>query len=275
MRRFANINAQSTTTLLDSAGPVVTLTTYGKRIESVFYTIESIAAGNVLPSRITLWLDDHEYEGKLPDALPDTLKRLIDRGLDVRTCKDHGPHKKYFPEVSMFPDLAVPFVTADDDTLYPKYWLETLVSNHDKNKNSVHCFRAHRIVLDESSEFIPYKKWARCLTKKASFLNFSTGDCGVLFPSQMRAILNDAGDAFLASCPKADDIWLNYHAMKSGTPVTQVVSVPKRFYEVPGTRSGALSTYNNGQGGNDIQLKNTYDPEARLHLLAEQNIEQR
>ena len=79
-----------------------------------------------------------------------------------------------------------------------------------------------------------------------------------MFPPAMRKILREQGRGFLDKCPRADDIWLNLTALRSGFPVKQVVLVPKRFYEVPGTREGALASYNNGQGGNDVQLQKTY-----------------
>ena len=39
-------------------GPVVSLTTYGRRVHVVFLAIESIARGHTNPSRLILWLDD-------------------------------------------------------------------------------------------------------------------------------------------------------------------------------------------------------------------------
>ncbi len=269
MRELENLNHHSDQSILDPAGPVVSLTTFGKRIDSVFYTIESIARGQQLPSRLTLWLNHEEYDSELPNS----LKRLQYRGLDIRACTDRGPHKKYLPEVQAYPDLDVPFVTADDDTLYPRYWLNNFKMAYEKDSSNIYCYRAHRIGLTTNSHFAPYKSWQKCLSKRPSHLNFSTGDCGVLFPPKMRQILHSAGEGFLELCPKADDIWLNYHALKFNIPVSQIVRVPKRFYEVPGTRDGALSAFNNGQGGNDKQLSNTYSLTDRQRLAAIQRDE--
>ena len=91
----------------------VSLTSYGKRISTVWQTIETIGAGTVKPRRLILWLDDR-------DAYldpPATLKRLQARGLEIRHCRDYGPHKKYFPYLNeILPDEpARTLVTADDD----------------------------------------------------------------------------------------------------------------------------------------------------------------
>ena len=259
--RACNHKTQS---ILDPNGPVVSLTTFGKRIDTVFYTIESIARGNEKPSRLTLWLSEDEYHKPLPES----LQRLSARGLDVRPCTDHGPHKKYLPEVLSNPDLDLPFITADDDTLYPQYWLRSLMAAYRRDSTNIYCFRAHHIGIESNGHFAPYKSWQKCLSKLPSHMHFSTGDCGVLFPPKMRRVLHEAGEKFLDLCPRADDIWLNYNAFAAGVPVAQVVSVPKRFYETPGTREGALSTFNNGLGGNDHQLWNTYSALDRQRLLS-------
>ena len=125
MWRLKKTNLTSSQSILEPTGPVVTLTTFDKRIDSVFYAIESIAAGKVLPSRLTLWLE-HEL---MADALPDSLQRLQARGLEILGTEDLGPHKKYYPEIQNERDEDRPFVTADDDTLYPVYWLQKLVES--------------------------------------------------------------------------------------------------------------------------------------------------
>jgi len=264
MRKLEKVNKESQHSILSKTGPVVSLTTFGERVHSVFYTIESIGCGDQLPSRLTLWLNDDQFKHPLPDS----LTRLVARGLDIRPCVDHGPHKKYLPEVQAYPDLDTPFVTADDDTLYPRFWLKKLFEAYQSNPSNIYCFRAHQIRLKSDATFENYKNWGKCLSKEPSHLHFSTGDCGVLFPPKMRTILNEAGLNFIEKCPKADDIWLNRNAFSAGVPVSQVVLVSKRFYEVPGTRGGALAQYNNGQGGNDKQLSLTYSEPDRLKLLS-------
>src|SRR5277367_2772247 len=72
-------------------GPVLSLTTHSRRIRTVHITLESIARGTMLPSRIILWLDD----GALFNNLPVTIRRLQKRGLEVKLCNNYGPHTKY------------------------------------------------------------------------------------------------------------------------------------------------------------------------------------
>ena len=110
-------------TVVSPAGPVVSMTSYGNRIRTVYLTIESIGQGDVLPSRLILWLDDRsQFDHLLP-----SLIRLKHRGLEVKFCPNYGPHKKYYPYVESHGSFNVPLVTADDDVLYPKDWLKCLL----------------------------------------------------------------------------------------------------------------------------------------------------
>ena len=75
-----NIFAREPITL--DGGPVVSLTSYGKRLERVFIAIESIAAGDTLPGRVILWIDNDHASVKLNRG----LRRLVRRGLEIRNC---------------------------------------------------------------------------------------------------------------------------------------------------------------------------------------------
>ena len=118
--RFFLINRLATTPVTEPGGPVVSLTTFGKRSEKVFFAIESIANGDARPSRLILWIDDEV----LLNNPPATIRRLAKRGLEVKPCKNYGPHKKYYPYVESEQTFSAPLVTADDDVLYPQYWLK-------------------------------------------------------------------------------------------------------------------------------------------------------
>lgn len=89
-------NFFSSASIVSSTPVVVSLTSYGERTGKVFYTIESIADGELLPSRIILWLDNEQ----LFNHLPPELKRLQSRGLEIFLTKNYGPHTKYFPYVN-------------------------------------------------------------------------------------------------------------------------------------------------------------------------------
>lgn len=188
-------NQRSVESVVGTGAANVSLTSYGKRIATVWQTIETIGAGIVKPRRLILWLDDRE--ACLHPPAP--LERLQARGLEIRHCRDYGPHKKYFPYVNEVlpdePDRTL--VTADDDVYYPPTWLAELLVAH--RPGEVTAFRA-RVRSDG-----PYRTWPMCTTTEASETVFATGVSGVAYPPELLGVLRDRGDAFAHVCPRADD----------------------------------------------------------------------
>ncbi|NDY90165.1 glycosyltransferase family 2 protein [Ideonella livida] len=257
MQRLQQTNLHSREPVVAPGGPVVSLTTYGPRLQEVHLTLESIAAGRLKPSRLTLWVG-HET---LAAGLPAALQRLQARGLEVHAGADWGPHTKYFPLVTSLRGCERPAVTADDDQLYPADWLQALWQAHLAQPGLVHCHRAHRIGLEAQGGLRPYRQWGECHSTAPSPLHFATGVSGVLYPVAVLQALRAQGEAFTACCPRADDIWLNVVALRCGAGVRQLAVLPRAYYELPGTRAQGLAQHNVGEGGNDLQLARTYGPQ--------------
>lgn len=242
-------NRRSIEPVVGTGGANVSLTSYGKRISTVWQTIETIGAGTVKPRRLILWLDDRG----VCDDPPATLKRLQARGLEIRRCRDYGPHKKYFPYVNEIladePDRTL--VTADDDVYYPPSWLAELLAAH--RPGEVTAFRA-RMRNDG-----PYSSWPMCTTTEASETVFATGVSGVAYPPELLQALRDRGDAFAQVCPRADDYWLHYAAVSTGIPVRQVRAVAAYFWPIMLVASRGL--WDGNGTANDaiaVQTKNAW-----------------
>lgn len=261
MGQLLRRNLTSTAPAVAAGGPVVSLTSFGKRARTVAFTIESIAQGELLPSRLLLWLDE---PGLLATPSP-LLARLQRRGVEVLQTENWGPHKKYFPFVSSQSEFAVPLVTADDDVLYPKNWLSALMDRHRADSSSVHCYRA-RVAGLRDGRLAPYASWQECSTTEPSHRHFSIGMAGVLFPPPVLQELRKHGDAFRDTCPRTDDIWLNLQAQRVGAKVRQVRSRPEYFMLLPGTQKSGL-LHGNVHDGNDTALSAVYQP-ADLERLA-------
>jgi len=248
-------------------GPVVSLTTYGSRSQTVHLTLESIACGTLRPARLILWID----EEALFRNLPNTIRRLQKRGLEVKLCKNYGPHKKYYPYLESEEVFDTPLVTADDDVLYPRYWLEKLFKANREHSGDINCFWAHVIGVSESG-LSEYRSWKQCDSTHPSFLHLATGMGGVIYPPLFLTKLKLAGTEFEKCCPKGDDLWLHVLALRNGFKVRQILSrLPYfSFHPIPGTEETALSYENATYGdGNDRQTAATYsDADVRL-LLAD------
>lgn len=223
-------NRASAQPVVGNADANVSLTSYGKRIATVWKTIETIGMGTARPRRLILWLDD---AASIADP-PASLERLKVRGLEIRHCHDYGPHKKYFPYVKeILPDEPTrTLVTADDDAYYPPDWLAELLAAH--RSDQVTAFRA-RVRSDGV-----YRSWPMCTTTEASERVFATGVSGVAYPPRLLHVLGARGDAFTTVCPRADDYWLHYAAVATGVPIRQVRSVPANWWDMVTTSHRGL-----------------------------------
>jgi hypothetical protein len=264
LAKFSLINFYGKSRVTSPGGPVVSLTTFGRRSRNVYLSIESIARGSSRPSRLLLWID----EETLIRNLPPTLRRLQERGLEIRPCRNYGPHKKYYPYVESQDSFDTPLATADDDVLYPRYWLHELVSANAAHPDAVNCYLAHVIALN-GNRIEKYRAWKSCDSTLPDSLHVATGFAGVIYPPSFLMVLKRAGRAFEACCPKGDDLWLHAQALRSGFKVRQILPrLPYfSFQAVPGAANTALSNENVTNGdGNDRQIRATYN-DADLRLL--------
>lgn len=256
------LEATRRSSLLGDGDAVISLTSYGVRIDAVHTTIESIGRGVVRPRRIILWLDDADA---LERSTPQ-LRRLQRRGLEVRLADNLGPHTKYWPYVESTPDRSVPLVTADDDIIYPRRWLADLLEAGRTRPDTIHCYWARVVRLDDDGRFAPYGSWPSASDTAPSPANFALGVSGVLYPPRMLDALHGAGRAFETVTPKADDIWLHAIALRAGVPVAQVRDKAVHFLTVPGTQVISLRADNVAGTGNDDAIDRVYGPEDRAVL---------
>jgi len=252
-RRLGRRLSNGRTPLTGEAPVVVSLTSHGRRVEDVALTIESIGAGRVRPKRLILWLDNPSTF----ESLPQPLRSQQKRGLEVLLTENYGPHTKYFPYARSSERHVLPLVTADDDILYPRYWLARLLAAYDEAPELVSCYRASVVKL-LGDAIAPYDSWPRCKDVEASVTRFATGVSGVVYPPAMLDELASRGDAFRATSPRADDIWLHWVALRTSRRVRQIATRPRHFLVIPGSQDDALMNHNVDSGGNDAQIRALY-----------------
>ncbi len=260
--RFFLRNRFSSDPVCAKGGVTVSLTSHSTRTERVYLAIESIAAGIEKPGRIILWLDD----ARIFDDLPESLRRLRKRGLEIRMCDNYGPHTKYYPFIE-YEEIEGPLVTADDDSFYPPTWLKRLHEEHEATPEIVVAYKALRVqITNERIE--PYLNWRFCLEEEADLRNFALGVGGVIYPAAFLRRLKEAGTAFIACCPRHDDVWLHANAVRQGYEVRQISNDVNHFPLVPGTQRIGLKN-SNRIGGDDQAISLTYDEADIAKMLGE------
>jgi len=249
---------------------IVSLTSFGKRVNEVYLAIESIMQGTLKPNRIVLWLAVDEFGGRV---LPQTLQRQQKRGLQIEFCKDIRSYKKIVPAMVKYPDACV--VTIDDDAMYEFDLLENLIRRHQENPDDICACRMHRIALGDQNKPKSYLQWDMLVyPKEKSNLHFLTSGGGTLFPPHCfdEEFFNE--DAFMSLCPYADDVWINAMIWKSGKQISKVYTHSRwgcDFVDISVEQEESLSERNLDASScqNDVQIKAVMDKYNLYHYLLE------
>mgnify|MGYP000808865909 FL=1 len=94
---------------------IVSLTSFPKRIDTLWITVETLLRQSMKPDEIILWLAEEQFNGI--DSLPKALLEQQKRGLTIRFCDDLRSHKKYYYTMQEYPRDIV--ILVDDDMFYP------------------------------------------------------------------------------------------------------------------------------------------------------------
>ncbi len=187
----------------DSDTPIVSLTSFPARINSVWIPIECMLQQTLQPSRIILVLSREEFQDR---RLPKTLLKQQDRGLEILWIdKNIRSYGKFLPAKRLYPDRDI--VTIDDDLFYEKDLLEKLVDAAQSYPNAVIGHRGWEIRF-EQGVLLPYRQWGKANLQSPPELTFLTGVGGIYYPANIDLgdMLHDESLA-MNICPTGDDIW--------------------------------------------------------------------
>jgi hypothetical protein len=259
--RFSNINVTrlrhrnllNCDSVVAPEGPIVSINSDGRNLDTVYLTLESIAAGKVLPSRLILWIQDAENF----NSRPSSLIRLEDRGLEVRLVKDYNSESDSRSYGLSLDDLQYPLVTASADILYNRQWLADLVKAHQRNPQMINCYSAH-VVPVMHGKIGAYLNWQPCESTEPSFQHVATGASGCIYPMEYLQQLQLSGSQALENLLCAKDIWLHANALRAGFKVKQIGQLSKIFQFMTGIKADELSGLENDFRNVDENIQRTY-----------------
>lgn len=267
--KIANLNRQNSKLLAKvktakkEANIVISFTTFQARIKAVDHMLRSLVAGTMLAEGIYLYIDQ-ETKDLLEAEKGSFLNNLVKEGyLHLRVVENTRSYKKLIYAIEEHPTKNI--VICDDDVLYPDYWLADIVERHRQiNQPKVIVgTRAHRITYNPDGTPSPYNGWEKEVKGEKALCTdlFPTGTGGVLYPPGSMPPLTGNVELFRKYAPTNDDIWFWFCGLKNGCKfaTTNRPFDPKDFSEVPDSQSLSLFTVNVHQGGNDRQLKDSYE----------------
>ena len=231
---------------------IVSLTSFPARINTVGYAIKSLFNQTLKPDRIVLWLAESQFQGV---ELPELLKQLCQKGLEIRFCQDLRSHKKYYYALKEQTKNEL-IITYDDDLIYPEDSIERLYKTHKKFPDCVVCNRA-QLCTEVDGRLGKYDTWAvyssEGVIKPSTRLFPSTGG-GTLYPYQSvdEEAFND--EVMRVTALTADDLWMRFMSAKKGTKVVKTRKAHKTFSTLEGSQTEGLQQENCLGGENDRAL---------------------
>lgn len=236
---------------------IVSLTTYPKRIGTIWLTIETLMRQRVKPDEIILWLAESQFSNGFTD-LPESLLRLQSRGLSIRFCDDLRSHKKYYYALQEYSEDLV--ILVDDDMFYPRDTIQKLLKMHKRWPSDICCMTAQ--VMEPDFQSAP-SLWrnpglGERTWQHSDRIQAFTGSGTLIPPDALPPEAFDK-DTFQRICPYADDLWVTFMAHRKGTKITTMSTWRPFPICIYGTAAGSLY-YINGEGKqNDIQWQNLLD----------------
>lgn len=231
---------------------IVSLTSYGQRIEQVHLTIESLLRQTYKPNRIILWLGENERSKPVPAA----LKLQTKRGLEIRYTPDIGSYKKLIPALIEFPDSII--ITVDDDMIYDVSMIDRLVRGHKKFPGCVITNVALKITRK------PMRTWTLVDEYDVPDMNLlAIGYGGTLYPPKAFAKEVTDRKLFMQLCPSTDDVWFRVMAIRNGTKMVRVLTPSplgkKDAIANPETQKKSLWQVNVMEDRNTVQFNKAKD----------------
>ena len=238
---------------------IVSLTTYGLRIDTVYLAIESIFQQTQKANQVVLHISNEHFN---TDNIPLSLKKQEKRGLKIRYVKDIGPYTKLIPAMKEYPEDII--ITIDDDYIYPSDTIEKLVRVHMIHPEAICCQHSRKITKKDEKTLNHYESFPIIYTTEVTISHhyLAEGFGGVLYPPHS---LHDdlfKEDLFMRLSPYADDLWFKAMELLKGTPVLQIARNQSWIYEmsrIESIQDTGLMNINVIKSQNDSQLKAIFD----------------
>ncbi len=196
----------------------------------------------------------------------------MDKGFEIRSVRDVGPHTKLLYALKEFPDHRL--ITIDDDIVYPVNMIQSLLAGHEKFPDAIVANWARELSFDANGEVLGIRK-GRLLTPPtlesdieqaeefkhvATLEAFPYGTSGVLYPPGCFDELVFDERAFHRLCPKEDDIWFKACSILKGTKVvTTNLGTNPVHHCLSGSQDISLRHFNHTEAAkNESQMRKVF-----------------
>ena len=226
----------------------VSLSAKRNRFLTLHFVLKSIFNQSFHPDEIILWIEKKDQK-----HIPKRILKFKKIGLKIFFCNNLKSYNKIIHTLRIRKKNYI--ITFDDDIIYNKDSIKSLLSKAKKFKGKIIANRVHRIKL-KNNDPIKYKDWIWNSQNKAVHrLNFQTGVYGVLYPPNSFHKDVCKNKIFQKLSPTADDLWL-YWMVRLNKKFIVWSEFKKRNTEVINFDDNDLRKINIFNKNNDNQIKN-------------------
>jgi hypothetical protein len=194
---------------------IVSLTTIPSRQQALDRVLDSLVAQTYQPDAVCLCLPRYSKRFDRPYVEPEYRHPRLEL---IKTDHDWGPATKLLPVLQREQDPGTVIVTADDDIIYEKTWLERLASAASTYPDCAVGFCGYNV--DESTPEAPYRlvyeEHDPARRPSGTVVSVLEGYRGVAY---RRGFFNDAVFDYTWATEDAfcnDDVWLSGHLALRG-----------------------------------------------------------
>jgi hypothetical protein len=230
---------------------IASITTYPARFEYFLKAVKSIDMQSVRSKALVVNISKEDMQ----DAEKDLVRRtkfVYSRKIIFQYVENLRPANKIIPTAREFPNDII--VTFDDDILYPKDRVKTLMNYHQLFPNNPIAYRTRQV---EFKNKVPtsYNSWKLSYhIKGPSVLNFPTSVSGSLYPPGIFPEDFFDTETYKKLCYTNDDIWTYFHMLKNKTPFVKAGNEVKPP-DIEGSQQTALWKNNVAKGSNDKMIR--------------------
>lgn|GEM_PF-3942587 len=189
---------------------IVSLTSHGKRLKTVYLTIKSLLYQTRKPDEIVLYIDEDSDIDRIEQE-----EYLLSMGVKiVRGVENLKCYTKYYYAMTEYRNDLI--ITVDDDFFYDDMLIDDLYMAHKQFPNTVICRYGERIKYVDGM-VAPYEEWNDGKQSSSPENQICVkGFAGVLYPvGEYREMMLDKSE-FLRLSPLNDDLWITTCLQEQG-----------------------------------------------------------
>jgi hypothetical protein len=143
---------------------------------------------------------------------------LKDDKLIINWVKNTGSYRKLLPALDYAEEEDL-IITVDDDVLYGKEWLKTMINYSCKNTDAIICSRGRKMKRNVLNRWKNYGYWNRISKKTKGNSIMPVGVGGIVYRKSLLDLELLADTSFLELAPTTDDFWFKMASLKKDVPV--------------------------------------------------------